>query len=54
MSKQEAYEALDKLLKAVSNLSMKEIVARPPLFKAYNNGVVEIDMAVKEGRYVAD
>lgn len=47
-----AYKALDELLKAVSQLPMSYIVSRPPLFKAFNQGTVELDRAVKEHRYV--
>jgi hypothetical protein len=46
------YRALDDLLKAVSNLPMKFIVDRPPLHKAFEQGTLVIDQAVKGGRYV--
>jgi hypothetical protein len=49
---QTAYKALDELLKAVSNLSVSYIGARPPLWQAYNKGVEVLDQAVKEKRYV--
>ncbi len=50
----EAYKALDDLLKAVSNLPMKFIVDHPPLHKAFDQGTLVIDQAVKEGRYVSE
>ena len=51
MADQKVYEALDELLKAVSNLPLSYIAARPPLFRAYNAGLEVIDQAVKERRY---
>ncbi len=47
-----AYEALDRLLKAVGNLPMNFIMDRPPLAKAVKQGHEVIDQAVREGRYV--
>ncbi len=49
---QQTYEALDELLKAVGNLSLNYITARPPLHKAVEQGHEVIDEAVREGRYV--
>ena len=46
------YEALDKLLRAVGNLSMNYITDRPPLHKAVNDGHKVMDDGVREGRYV--
>ena len=53
MSDQTTYKALDELLKAVGNgLSVSYIAARPPLYRAYNEGAKVLDQAVKEGKYV--
>lgn len=49
---QKAYEALDKLLKAVGKLALSYIMDRPPLMQAVNQGHECIDEAVREGRYV--
>ncbi|KKL46234.1 hypothetical protein LCGC14_2347600 [marine sediment metagenome] len=50
----QAYEALDGLLKAIGNLPMNFIMDRPPLMRAVNQGHEVIDEAVREGRYVSE
>ena len=52
MQDREPFIALDNLLKAIGNLSMNYITARPPLHKAIEQGHEVIDEAVREGRYV--
>lgn len=49
---QEAYEALDDLLKGVGLLPLGQITSRPPLHKAVERAMEVLDRAVKEGRYV--
>lgn len=51
-NKLEVYNALDTLLEAIGRLPMNQITTRPPLHKAYIQGLEVIDRAVKEGRYV--
>lgn len=49
---QKAYKALDELIKAVGQLPTHEVLTRPPLYRAVNDGLKELDRAVKEHRYV--
>lgn len=52
MQDREPFIALDSLLKAVGNLPLSYVMARPPLYKAVEQGHEVIDQAVREGRYV--
>ncbi|KKM24186.1 hypothetical protein LCGC14_1607680 [marine sediment metagenome] len=49
----EAYAALDALLKGIGLLPMNNITTRPVLHKAVDRGMEVLDKAVKEGRYVS-